>query len=146
MKNQLVSVTQKESPNYMELYSVVNKITTGFIPTAVKKHSLIVNDVPKELAVNINESVLATVFGNLLQTVISHTANACIRISARLYGKVILLHLKETHPSDNPVFSGNLRPAQQLAEKIGGTISISSDRGQITTIVFSFINNVPLAA
>lgn len=130
----------------MQLHSIVGRVSAGSVSSATRKHSFIVNDIPKGLAVNINENMLATVFGSLLQTVISSTENCCIRITARLYGKVVLLHLKESHSTDCPAFAGNLRQAQQLAEKIGGTISVSRDRSQATTIVFSFVNNLPLAA
>ena len=139
MKNQF---TQSHLP----LHLIVSRISNGSLSSATRKNSFIINDVPNDLEVNTDEHMLATVFGSLLNTVINNTENCCIRISAKLYGRVVLLHLKESHRLNSPAFAGNLRQVQQLAEKIGGTVSISNDRNEVTTIVFSFVNNLPLAA
>jgi hypothetical protein len=90
--------------------------------------------------------MLAAVFGSLLNAVISHTENSCIRVSAKLYGKVVIVNLKETHQPVTPSLALSLRQVQQLAEKIGGNISIGSDRNRPATIIFSFVNNLSLAA
>lgn len=139
MKNELTQ-------NLLPLHSIVSRISASSLPSATRKHSFIVNDVPADLQVNTDENMLATIFGSLLHTVISHTENCCIRISAKTFGKVILLHLKETHRLSTPAFTGSLRQVQQLAEKIGGTVSVNNNRGEATTILFSFVNNLPLAA
>ncbi len=132
--------------SHVGLHLMVNRISTGSLPSATRKNSFIINDVPDDLEVNTDEHMLATVFGSLLNTVINNSENCCIRISAKLYGRVVLLHLKESHRLNCPAFAGNLRQVQQLAEKIGGTVSVSNERNEATTIVFSFVNNLSLAA
>lgn len=146
MKNEFMHNSDNATQTQIGLYSIVNRIAVSSIPSATRRHSFIINDIPKELEVATDEHMLATVFGTLLNTVISHSENCCIRISAKLYGKVVLLHLIESYRLNSSAFRGNLRQVQQLAEKIGGTVSINSDRSQATNIVFSFSNNVPLAA
>ena len=132
--------------NPVALYLMVSRISASSIPSATRKNSFIINDVPADLQANTDENMLATVFGSLLNTVITHSENCCIRISAKLYGKVVLFQLKETHRLNNSALAGSLRQVQQLAEKFGGTVSISDNHDQATTIVFSFVNNTPLAA
>jgi hypothetical protein len=132
--------------NKVTLHLMVNRISASSLPSATRKNSFIINDVPADLQASTDENMLATIFGSLLNTVITHTENCCIRISAKVYGKVVLLHLKETHRLNSPAFAGNIRQVQQLAEKIGGSVSVSNNRNEATTIVFSFINNLPLAA
>jgi hypothetical protein len=134
-----------DMPAKSDLQLIVNRISVSSLSSATRKHSFIVNDVPPDLQVNTDENMLSMVFGNLLSTIISSTENCCIRISAKLFGRVVLVHLKESHPQDSHTFNGNLSQAQQLAEKIGGTISVSNDRSSTTTILFSFINP-PIAA
>lgn len=136
----------KFTQNHVALHLMVNRISASSLPSATRKNSFIINDVPADLQTSTDENMLATIFGSLLNTVITHTENCCIRISAKVYGKVVLLHLKETHRLNSPAFAGNIRQLQQLAEKIGGTVSVSNNRNEATTIVFSFINNLPLAA
>ena len=130
----------------VELHLMVSRISASSLPSATRKNSFIINDVPADLLANTDENMLATVFGSLLNAIITHSENCCIRVSAKHYGKVVLLHLKETHSISNPAFAGNLRQVQQLAEKIGGTVSVSTNPNEATTIVLSFINNFPLAA
>jgi len=130
----------------LALQTMVNRISISSLPAATRKHSFIINDVPSDIQVSSDEQMLATVFGSLLNTVISHTENCCIRISARLYGEIVLINLKETHQANSRAFAGSLRQIQQLAEKIGGTVSVSSDRTRETSIIFSFANNLSLAA
>jgi hypothetical protein len=128
------------------LHLMVSRISAGSLPSATRKNSFIINDVPADLHANTDENMLATVFGSLLNTVITHTENCCIRISAKLYGRVVLLQLKESSRLNSRAFADNLRQVQQLAEKIGGTVSISNNYTEASTIVFSFVNNPSLAA
>ncbi len=128
------------------LHLMVSRISAGSLPSATRKNSFIINDVPADLQAVTDENMLATVFGTLLNAVITHSENCCIRISAKIYGKVVLFQLKETHRLNTPAFAGNLRQVQELAERIGGTVSVSNDHTDTTTIVFSFVNNISLAA
>jgi hypothetical protein len=146
MKNEFNPDLCDTKQQYADLYLIVNSISAGSLSSAIRKQSFIVNDVPKGLEVSVNENMLAAVISNLLHTMITHTSNSCIRISARSFGNVILVHVKESHSPGKPVFAGSLREVQQLAGKIGGTVSINSDRSEATMIVFSFVNNVPQAA
>lgn len=132
--------------NPVALHIMVSRISATSLPTATRKNSFIINDVPADLQAMTDEHMLATIVGSLLNTVITHTENCCIRISAKLYGRVVLLQLKESHSGNGSAFAANLRQVQQLAEKIGGSVSVSNERHETTTIVFSFVNNLPQAA
>jgi signal transduction histidine kinase len=139
MKNEL---TQSQ----VTLHLMVSRISASSLSAATRKNSFIVNDVPTDLRAQTDENMLATVFGSLLNTVITHTENCCIRVSAKIYGRVVLLQLKETHRFHSHALAVNLRQVQQLAERIGGTVSVSNNGREASTIVFSFTNNLPLAA
>lgn len=134
--------TQLTNKGILPLHVMINRISASSLPAATRKHSFIVNDVPADLKVCADEQMLASVFGSLLNTLISYTDHSCIRISAQLYGKVVLVNLKESQRLNRSAFTGSLRQVQQLAEKIGGSISISSDRSKATTIVLSFSNQI----
>jgi hypothetical protein len=132
--------------DHVGLRLMVTRISASSLPSATRKNSFIINDVPADLQANTDEQMLATIFGSLLNTIITHTENCCIRISAIVCGKIVLLHLKETQRLNTAEFAGNLRQLQVLAEKIGGTVSISHSQNEATTVGFSFMNNFPLAA
>jgi hypothetical protein len=137
---------QELTQSHVALHVMVNRISASSLPSATRKNSFIINDIPPDLRAHTDENMLATVFGSLLNTVITHTENCCIRISAKLYGRVVILQLKETGRLNSHALAGNLRQVQQLAEKIGGTVSISNNSTEASTIVFSFVNNPSLAA
>lgn len=139
MKNQFTSYP-------VMIHELVSRLSEGSMPFAISQHSLIVNDVPRELELNADENMVASILGSLLNTLITQTKNCCIRISAKQYGKIALLSLKESHSAGNRAFNGNIRQYQQLAEKVGGTVSISSHREKETTIIFSFITGSTIAA
>jgi hypothetical protein len=128
------------------LHVMINHISAGSLATATRRGSFIVNDVPANFNIMADEHILATVFANLLNALITHTDNSCIRISAQLHGRVVMLSLKETHTVTAPNFTGSLREAQQLVERMGGNIVVTTDRNQATTIVLSFLNRLEIAA
>lgn len=145
MKNEFLQNSIHASQGKIPLHVMINRVSASFLPSATRKRSFIVNDVPADMQVNTDENMVATVFGSLLNTVISHTENSCIRISASLSGKVVFLNLKENYKLNGPEFIDKLRLSQQLAAKIGGSIVVSNGNAHSTTIVFSFLN-APLAA
>jgi hypothetical protein len=138
MKHELIQ-------SQVALHGMVSRVSASSLSSATRKNSFIINDIPADLKAHTDENMLATVFGSLLNTVITHTENCCIRISAKLYGRVVLLQLKETNRLNTHALA-NLRQVQQLAQKIGGTVSISNNCTEASTIVFSFVNNPFLAA
>lgn len=127
------------------LHDIVSNVSASSLSYATKKNSFIINDIPIDLQAITDEQMVATVFGALLNVLITHTNNTCIRVSAKLYGRIVVIQLKETCTLDSSIFAHHLRQVQQLAEKIGGTISISNNQGDATTIAFSFLNNLPVA-
>lgn len=146
MLNNFTPSNQQDTAAPVGLHALVDRISMGSMPAATSRRSFIINDIPSGLAVNSNEQMVATVFGTLLNTLIANTKDCCIRISARIYGKIALLSLKESHQANGKNFAANIRQIQQLAERIGGTVSISYDQKKTTTLIFSFTNNLPLAA
>jgi hypothetical protein len=146
MKKDFAAKNITTTEDTIGLQVMVGRITAGTVSAASRKHSFVVNDVPSDILVGTDEHMLAAVFGSLLNTVISHTDNCCIRISAKLYGNVVLVNLKESYAVSGHAFTGSIRQVQQLAERIGGAVSICNEKTRETSIILSFANNLPLAA
>ncbi len=144
MKQKILRDTNEQS-GHIALHMMISRVSTSFLQAATRKNSFIVNDVPADLKVNADENMVATVFGSLLNTIIACGGHSCIRISASLYGEVALVNVKENNRLNGAEFMENLRQVQQLAEKIGGSITINNNDAHDTSIVFSFLN-LPLAA
>lgn len=135
----------KSTQSTIALHLMINQLSVSSMPVAIRRRNVIVNDVPSDLVIKSDEQKLAAVLGNLLNTVIGHANDSYIRITAKLYGGVTLLHIKENSRLNSPAFANSLVEIQELAEKIGGSVSVTSYRNDITTIALS-ITNMPFAA
>lgn len=122
------------------LHGMINLLSVSNMPSAIRRRSILVNEIPSELLVNADEQKLAAVLGMLLHTVIDHTNDSCIRISAKVYGNVTLVHIKENIHPYGRAFNCKIEEAQKLAEKIGGNVTVTSYRNDVTTIALSFMN------
>lgn len=122
------------------LHEMVSALMKSELPMAVRRKSFFVNDVPSEFYLSIDQQILALVIRGLLHTVVSHTANSCIRISANSYGPIVLMHVKDSNSFNYHGIYEDLLPVQQIAGRMGGFVSITSKREDVTTITFSFPN------
>lgn len=106
---------------------------------AVRNGSLIVNDVTANLDILVDENALGTIINGLLYAVVSNTKDSCIRISAKAtYGNMIAVAVKDDNSCHTYAVACNLQEMVPLAAKIGGNISITNERQNITTISFRF--------
>lgn len=123
------------------LHNVVGSLINSLAPAANRHKSCIVNDVPIEIRTDVNENLLASVLGSLINAVLRNTQNSCIRITAKLYGNVVLLHIKDNGCFNHSSISQNLTRIQPQVEKLNGFVGITSYRNKLTTIAFSFVNS-----
>jgi len=129
----------------VSLHDLVSGQAKAALPVAVRNGSYHVNDVPRELFVHEHAGHIAAVLGKLFSTVAKHSSGSCIRVSAKVYGNVTLLHLRDSNSPNSYTIAHDLLPAQPIAERIGGYLGITSRRKNETTIVFSFPNQLGAA-
>jgi glucose-6-phosphate-specific signal transduction histidine kinase len=140
MKTQSVFTETLENSITTPLYSLVNRISESLAPTARRNKSHIINNVSEEICIEANEDKVASVLSRLLNIVILHSENSCVRISAKNFRNVVLLHIKDDGCLSYDSISNSLTHIQQQAEKIGGFVGFTSYRNKLTTIAFSFTN------
>ena len=122
------------------LQNIVGSLIDSLAPAAIRHKSYIVNDVPVEIRTEVNENLLASVLGSLINAVLRNTQNSCIRITAKIYGDVVLLHIKDNGCINHSSISQSLARVQPQVEKLNGFIGLTSYRNKLTTIAFSFVN------
>lgn len=122
------------------LHHLVECLSDGLEPAARRNKSFIINNVPEEICSDLNVNMVASVLSRLMNVVILHTENSCIRICAKTYGNVVLVHVKGEGCLNYDSISHNLTEIQAQAEKIGGFVGFTSYRNKLTTIAFSFMN------
>lgn len=127
------------------LHRLVSLAVGNSMPTAVRRNSFIVNEVPREFQIKTDEKILATVLDSLLSTIISNTKHSCIRIKAKEYEDMIFVSVRDNNSLGNYAVDGNLEEVKLLAKKMNGSVKIESIDDKITTILLSF-PNFPKAA
>jgi hypothetical protein len=120
------------------LNQLVRRLTGNYLPAAVLNHSFFVNDVPPNLPVENNSQRIASVISLILSIVAGHVKNTCIRLSARKHGQVTVLEIQESGTVNSYALASDLQDVYLLAGQIGGGLSISIPKAEITTISFSF--------
>ena len=110
------------------------------LPAASRNESFFVNDIPEDMDIDADPQLIASVLGGMLSAVAKHAKNSCIRVSAKIYHDVILVHVKDCNSSHTHDLNSGLHGLMPIAEKIGGFVGVSSHRQNVTTVAFSFPN------
>ncbi len=122
------------------LQQITRRLLASYQPVAVKQRSFFINDVPPGLTVEADTDTLSTLLGSIFYITGRLCRNTCIKISAKAYHDVILMHIKDTSTFNSYAILSELQHLQLLAGKIGGYVEVTSQRKKETTIAFSFIN------
>jgi len=122
------------------LHELTTQLVNTFIPTASLNKSFFVNDIPARLPLETNQQMLASVLSGLLSAIVTHAKESCIRLSAKIYGNVVLVQVKDSASSNTYAVENEVRKLQPIAEKVFGSVSVTSQRKNLTTISFGFVN------
>jgi glucose-6-phosphate-specific signal transduction histidine kinase len=141
MKTQATLTETSTASINVSLYKLVDKVTDSLAPAACQNKSHLINNVSEEIYLEICEDKVASILSRLLNIVIHHSENSCVRISAKTFNNIVLLHLKDDGCVNYDSISYSLTDMQKQAEKIGGFVGFTSYRNKLTTIAFSFTNN-----
>ena len=121
-----------------KLNDVVDRLINTLLPKAYRNKSFFVNDIPDHLQLQRNSPIITTVLGGLLSTVISNAKDSCIWLSAKLYGNVVLVHVRNSGGFNTQAIERQLQLLQTLAVKTRGTIGFTSHQSSITSLTFGF--------
>lgn len=125
---------------HTDLFGIVDKLVGVFSPGSLYTGNIIFNEVSPELAIKSDKKIIFSVLRDILESVIFHSTNTCVRISARVYNDVILLHIKDCRRINDYIKYYSFDAVQRLAMKIGGFVDVTSYNETNTTITFSFAN------
>ena len=146
MKTNSVFLTSTEPRSYSTLGQLVDLLSINLQSKTVEHRSLIVNDIKQEMFVNTDKNILATVLNNLLSITIANSQNNSIHVSAKLFGNIILVHVKNNDISLDQAITQSLKQIQPMAEKLGGCVAVTHNKLKGTTVAFTFNNNQMVAA
>ena len=125
------------------LNDVVDRVIKTLLPKASENKSFFVNDIPDHFQLGKDTQVIASVLGGLLSTVVSYAKDSCIWLSAKLYGNVVLVHVKNSNGFNCNAIENQLQQLQLIAGKTRGTVGFTAHESNITSVTFGF-SNLPL--
>lgn len=133
----------KESVSFAGIHEVTSRLVNTFMDKATRNKSFFVNEIPFDLLIDTDPELFASVLSGILSAVASSAKNSCIRLSVKIFGEVILVQVKESNGLNSHYMEIELQKLLPIAEKMRGSVSVTSQRKKITTITFGF-PNVPL--
>ncbi len=135
-------------PEISDSFSGLHQLTDSLINTfqfkATSNNNHFINEIPDQLHLDADRQLLETVIRGLLSAVVFYAKDSSIRLSAKIYGNVVLVQVKESTSLNNKAFESEVLQLQPLAEKMRGSVCVSSQRQKLTTITFGF-PNLPLS-
>ena len=86
----LPAVSKKTS-----VHQVVSQLITSLQPFAVRRNNLLLNDIPRDFAVDIDGNMLAYMLTQLVNSAVESTENRCIHIEAINSGDHTTIRVKD---------------------------------------------------
>jgi hypothetical protein len=127
------------------LRELAGSLADTFSRVATRNKNFFLNDIPEDLCIDTDSELVATVMSGLMYAVVRNAKESCIRLSAKTYGNVVLVHVKDCNNSDYCQVETGLKQLMPVAEKMGGCVSVTSQRHKVATFAFTF-PNLPMAA
>jgi signal transduction histidine kinase len=132
-------------PVKLSLHAIVNQVMNEYLPDAHHHRNSVQNDITCELPISADEEMLTSVLSGMFHAVVSQARNSSIRVMAKTYNDIVLVHVKDSNTCNSYAVASGLARFRAMAEKMGGYLDITSQRSKETTVAFSF-PNLPFAA
>lgn len=126
--------------SYAGLQEVTSRLVNTYMERVTRNNSFFVNDIPCDLLIETDPKLFSSILSGILAAVASSVKNSCIRLTVKTIGQVILVQVKESNGLNSHFMDTELQKLLPLAEKMKGSVSVTSQRKKITTITFGFPN------
>lgn len=127
------------SPQDPTLHNIVDDLINDAAALAIHNRNLVINNIPADLFLETNGTMISSVLDKLFQTVIRHTNNSVILISAKVYGMTVLVQVK-SRGSINPALPEDISRACIKAQNTGGIIEVLQYENTQASIAYCFLN------
>lgn len=112
----------------VSLHKLVSELVQSLLPLTVKRHNLVLNEIPRDLCVGADENMLAYVLWSLINGAIQSTHNECIHIEGITMDDCMMIRIKDVGTYFRHTICREYRQVQHVAEKLGGSISIENGK------------------
>ena len=125
----------------ISLQSLINHLLRHSLSDLLRSSdSSVMNEIPAELYLAIDENKVTAVIKELLATVLSNARKGRIHLRADRLRDIIILEILDESNYNGYALENSVRSIEPLARTIGGYISIKGKQQLETTISFTFPN------
>jgi hypothetical protein len=135
-----INTVRKVPVVHTGLRDLTDRLINNFTDKAGRNKSYFVNEIPGHLQLGADTQIFTSVLSGLLAAVAYYTRDSCIRLSAKVYGSVVLLKVKDSNNSDIYGIEAKVQNFKPLAERIRGSVHVTNQYKKLTTITFGFPN------
>lgn len=122
----------------ISLKALANDLIKGVLPTAIARNSFIINDIPDQAILDVDENVVAHILGSLLNNTVSSSHDGCIRISATQEDSYTTVTVNDNNNDYSRFISGKMAKVKPAITKIGGDLNFEFNQRNSITILVSF--------
>jgi hypothetical protein len=134
----MVGTQVAREPKSVSLYDLIDNTIRSSLPFALRSHNLILNEISSNFSVHCDKQTLSEVIRQVLNAIMEFSKSSYIRISAKRYHEIVLIHFKDFNILSKTQAPYKLQPIQPLASSIDGYVGVTSFRQYETTIALSF--------
>lgn len=129
--------------SHADLKEIIAHLLKTMLPQTVDSKSIFINEIPSKLTLSTDLPLVSAVLNGMLSSVVKHTRESYIWLSARVYGHVVLVHMRR-QGNLNTSIQQEVIKLHEMAEKILGSVSFNAERKDMATLTFGFPNLPPL--
>jgi hypothetical protein len=130
--------TGKESG--VSLKQLINQLLGNSMATAFRSHSLVINEVSRDIQLSKDKAAVVPVLRDLLATVVANARKGNIYISAERFRDILTVQIQERNNYNGYALGYSVHAMESDATMVGANISIQGEKQLVTTISFSFAN------
>jgi hypothetical protein len=134
----MVGTQVAREPKSVSLYDLIDNTIRSSLPFALRSHNLILNEISSGFSVHCDKQTLSEIIRQVLNAIMEFSKSSYIRISAKRYHEIVLIHFKDFNILNKSQAPYKLQPIQALASTIDGYVGVTSFRQYETTIALSF--------
>jgi hypothetical protein len=125
--------------NTISMHRLVSGLVQSLMPLTIGRRNLVLNEIPGDLRVAADESMLAYVLWTLINSVIQSTRDKCIHVEAIKADQHTMIRIRGGGTYFYHSIAREYRQVQHVAQKLGGSISIhnATDYGMNAAFVIS---------
>ncbi|MET0635422.1 MAG: hypothetical protein ABWZ25_05315 [Chitinophagaceae bacterium] len=120
------------------LKQLVDRLVSDSLSNPGNDKNFIVNEVPENMCVLMDECKEGNVISELLTTVVTNARNGDIHITADQFRDIITVDIEERNNNNGYALASRLQHIEPEANRLGGSISIKGEQQLVTKISFSF--------